>query len=135
MKPCRGSGGATGAAAGEATGTLSSSGGFARSFTSRLPRLEIDARIDPGVGQVRDQVYQEPEKREDVEVREHHRIVAVDDRLERQQAEPVEREDRLDQERAGEEGVDEGAGKARDDDQHGVAEDVPVQHPALGEAL
>ena len=51
------------------------------------------------------------------------------------QAEAVEREDGLDQQRAREEGVDEGAGKAGDDQQHGVAEHVAVEHLALVEAL
>src|SRR5829696_8966333 len=59
--------------------------------TSRLPSLEIDPRIDPGVGEVRNQVHDEAEEREDVEVGEHDRIVAVDDRLERQKAQSVER--------------------------------------------
>src|SRR3954470_1486113 len=64
---------------------------------SRLPGLEIDAGIDPGVGEVGEEVHHEAEKREDVEVREHHRVVAIDDRLEGEEAEPVEGEDRLDE--------------------------------------
>ena len=75
------------------------------------------------------------DQREDVEVGEDHRIVAVEHRAEAEQAEPIEREDVLDQQRAGEEGRDEGAGKAGDDDQHGIAEDVAVEHLPLGQAL
>src|SRR3984893_743815 len=95
-----------------------------RSSTSDLPGLEVDARIDPGIGEVGDQVHHEPEQGEDKERREHHRIVAVEQALEAEQAETVERKDRLDQERAGEEGANERARKARNDDQHGVAENV-----------
>ena len=82
-----------------------------RSSTSDLPRLEIDARIDPGVGEVGDQVHHQPDQREDVERREHHRIVAVEHALEAEQPEPVEREDRLDQQRAGEEACTNAPGK------------------------
>ncbi len=88
-----------------------------------------------GVGEVGDQVHHQPEQREDVERREHHRIVAVEHRLEAEQPQPVEREDRLDQQRAGEEGADEGARKSGDDDQHGVAEDVAVEHLPVGQPL
>ena len=42
----------------------------------------------------------QPDQREDVERAEHDRVVAVDRRLEAEQAEPVEREDHLDQQRA-----------------------------------
>src|ERR1043166_5534049 len=99
-----------------------------RASTSDLPRLEIDARIDQHVGQVADEIHREREQREDIEVREHDRIVAVEHAFETEQSEAVEREDRLDQQRAGEEGVDEGAGEARDHDQHRVAEDVTVEN-------
>src|SRR6516225_3127527 len=103
--------------------------------TSNLPRFEIDARIDPGVGQVGDQVHDHADKREDVKRREHHRIVAVKHAFEAEQAESVEREDRLDQQRAGEEDVHEGTGKSGNDDQHGVAEYVPVQNLIARAAL
>ena len=55
----------------------------------------------------------EPEQREEVQRPQHHRIVAADDRLVAQKPESVEREQRLDQQRAREEGGDERGGKAR----------------------
>src|SRR6516164_10777524 len=87
-----------------------------RSSTSDLPRLEIDARINPGVGEVGDQVHQKPHQRQDVERGEHHRVITVEHALEAEQPDAVEGKDRLDQQRAGKEGVHEGAGKARDQD-------------------
>src|SRR5215210_981122 len=106
MKPSLGRGGATGLAAGETTGMLS--------FISSLPRVEIDAGVDPRVGEVRDQVHGEADEREDVQVGEHDRIVAVHDGFEREQPEPIEGKDRLDEKRAREEGADESSGEARD---------------------
>src|ERR1700685_3391134 len=44
------------------------------SSTSDLPRLEIDARIDPGVGQVGNQIHDQAGGRENIEIGEHHRI-------------------------------------------------------------
>jgi len=52
------------------------------SSNSNLPRLEIDARIDPGVSQVGNQINDEADEREDIEVGEHNRIVAVEHTLE-----------------------------------------------------
>src|SRR5882757_6143251 len=43
-----------------------------RSSTSDLPGLEVDARIDPGIGEVGDQVHHQPEQREYIECREYH---------------------------------------------------------------
>src|SRR5262245_51892597 len=102
-----------------------------RSSSSHLPRLEVDARIDPGIGEVGNQVHQEADQRHDVEGGEHHRVVAVEHALEAEQSEAVEREDGLDQQRPGKEGVHERGGKTGDHDQHGVAEDVPIEHLAL----
>src|ERR1700749_2540035 len=99
----------TTAPAGAADGTA------VRASTSHLPRLEIDARIDPGVGEVGDQIDHEADQRKDVERRKHHGVVAVEHALEAEQPQAVEREDRLDQERAGEEGAHERSGKAVDD--------------------
>src|SRR5271154_5993593 len=59
------------------------------SSNSNLPRLEIDARIDPGVSQVGNQINDEADKREDIEVGEHDRIVAVEYALEAQKPEPI----------------------------------------------
>src|SRR5690606_23344020 len=99
--------------------------------SSGLPRFEVDAGIDEGVGQVADEVHQEAEEREEEERAEHDRIVAVDGRLEAEQAQAVEREDHLDQHRAGEEDADERRRESGDDDEHGVAEDVAIEHPPL----
>src|SRR5262249_32817148 len=65
----------------------------------------------------------------DVEGAEHNRIVAVNGGVEAEQTQTIERENHLDQKRAGEEDADEGRGNSGDDDQHGVAKDVAVQHP------
>ena len=51
------------------------------------------------------QINDEAEQRENIEIGEDHRIIAVDDRFEGEKPEPVEREDRLDQQRAGEKGA------------------------------
>src|SRR3984893_2967444 len=103
--------------------------------TSDLPRLEIDARIDPGIGQVGNQIHDQADESENVEIGEYHRIVAVEHAFEAEQAEAVEREYRLDQQRAGKERADEGGRKAGDHQHHGGAEDVAVQHLQLGAAL
>src|ERR1700731_359411 len=84
------------------------------SSTSDLPRFEIDARIDPGIGQVGNQVNDQADEGKNVEVGEHHRIIAVEHAFEAEQAQPVEREYRLDQQRAGKERADEGGRKAGD---------------------
>ena len=55
----------------------------------------------------------EPDQREQKEAAEHDRIVAADDRFVREQAQPVEREQGLDQERAAEERADEGRRESR----------------------
>ena len=91
--------------------------------------------IDPGIGEIGEQVDHEAEQREDIERREHDGIVAVQHAFEAEQAEAVEREDGLDQQRAGEEDAHERAGKAGDDQQHGVAEDVAVEDLAVVAAL
>ena len=65
-------------------------------------------------------MHDEPDQGEHVEGPEQYRIVALDDGLVAQQAEAVQREDHLDQERAGKQDADERGGKAGDDDQHGV---------------
>ena len=44
-------------------------------------------------------------------------------------------EDHFDQQGAGEKNAHEGGGKAGDHDQHGVAEDMPVEHPPFGQPL
>src|SRR5215475_1284149 len=106
-----------------------------RSSTSYLPRLEVDARINPGIGEVGEEVHHQADQRHDVEGREHHRVIAIEHALETEQPDTVERENGLDQQRAGKEGVHEGAGEAGDHDQHGVAKNVPIEHLPLGAAL
>src|SRR5215467_1870025 len=106
-----------------------------RASTSDLPRLEVDPRIDPRVRQVRDQVHDNANEREDVERSEHHRVVAIENALETEEAQPVERENSFDQQRAREERVHESRRKSGNDDQHGIAENVSVEHLVARAAL
>jgi len=53
-------------------------------------RGEVDARVDQHVGQVADQFQEQADQCEDVERGEHNRVVAVDRRLEAEEAETVE---------------------------------------------
>ena len=64
---------------------------------SHLPRFKIDARIDPCVGEVGEQIHHEAEQRKNIEIGKDHRIIAVDDRFIREQAQAIERENTLDQ--------------------------------------
>src|SRR5918999_5798935 len=102
-----------------------------RAAPSDFPRLKIDPGIDPHVSEVGDQTHHKAHEGEDEQRAEHDRIVAVEHAFEAEQAEAVEREDGLDQQRAGEECTNERTGKARDYDQHGVAEDMAVEHLPL----
>src|SRR4051812_1066460 len=106
-----------------------------RASTSNLPRLEVDAWVDPGVGEIGQKIHRKPDQRENIERGKHHRVVAVEHAFEAEQAEAVEREDGLDQQRTGEECVHEGARKAPDHDQHRVAKDVAIEHLPGGAAL
>src|SRR3984885_11299878 len=105
------------------------------SSPSALPRFEIDARIDPGIGQVGDQIHDQADEGENIEIGEHHRIVAVEHAFEAEQAQTVEREYGLDQQRAGKERADEGGREAGNHQHHGVAENVAVEHLGFGAAL
>src|SRR6476469_7984815 len=71
--------------------------GFVRAlcccFSSHVPLLEIDARVDGDVSQIADQVEHQPKQGEHVERAEHYRVVAVDHRLITEQAQAVERKD------------------------------------------
>src|SRR5262245_65537569 len=87
-----------------------------RSSTSYLPRLEVDARINPGIGEVGEEVHHQADQRHDVEGREHHRVIAIEHALETEETDAVERENSFDQKRAGKEGMHEGAGEGRDTD-------------------
>src|ERR1700733_307591 len=125
------SGTASRLAAGVSTGFSSS----ALTSTSHLPRLEVDARINPGVGQIGNQIHDKADEGENVEIGEHHRIIAVEHALEAQQSETVERENGFDQKRAGEKGADKRCGKPGDHQQHGITENVAVEHLPLAAAL
>src|SRR5262245_2420200 len=98
--------------------TAAVSGGLipVRASTSDLPRLEVDARIDPRVGKVGNQIHDHADKREDIECGEHDRIVAIEHALEAKQPKTVERENRFDQQRAREEGVHESGWEACNND-------------------
>src|SRR4051812_23127782 len=91
-----------------------------RASTSNLPRLKVDARVDPGVGEVGQEIHRKPDQRENIERGKHHRIVTIEHAFKAEQTKAIEREDGFDQQRAGEECVHEGAWKARDHDQHRV---------------
>src|SRR5262245_16064964 len=82
-----------------------------RASMSGLADRKVDARVDQCIGQIGDQVHDQPQQREDVEVGKHDRIIAVEHALEAQQSQPVERKDCFDQQRTGEERVDESAWK------------------------
>src|SRR3546814_12767812 len=66
---------------------------------SGLPAFEIDARVDQGVGQVADQLPHQYEQGEEAEGDEHHRVVAVDCRLDAEQYETHKGAEHLDQQR------------------------------------
>src|SRR5690348_4284836 len=104
-----------------ATAVISGFSAAMRASMSRLARAEVDPWIDERIGQVGNQSDHEADECKDIEVREHDRVVAVEHALEAQQPEPVERENRLDQEGTGEKGVNEGTGEAGNDQEHSVA--------------
>src|SRR5262249_41001398 len=105
------------------------------SKASDLPRLEVDARIDQCIDKIGHQVNDEPEQRKNVERGKYDRIVAINHALEAQEPQAIERENRLDQQRTREESVDESAGEAGDDQQHGIAEHVAIEDLALSQPL
>src|SRR3546814_8528969 len=94
-----------------------------------LPSLEVDARIDNGIHDVADDVHQQAQQGEEVERAEHHRVVAVERRLEAEQPQPVQREDHLDEQRATEQHAHQGSGETGDDQQNRIANNVAVKHP------
>jgi hypothetical protein len=61
------------------------------------PCGEVDPGVDQHIGQITDQLQQQPNQGEDVEGAKHDRVVTVDRRLEAEQTETVERKDHLDQ--------------------------------------
>ena len=87
------------------------------------------------VHDVADDAHDQTQQGEEIQGREHHRIIAGQGRVEAQQAEPVERENDFGQQRTGEQNADERAGEPGDHDQHGIAEHMPVQNLSFGQAL
>src|SRR4029079_3321903 len=77
-----GGGSATTGEVGSGVGAVS----LTRASTLDLPRLEIDPRIDPGVGEIGDQVHHETDQRKNIERGEHHRIIAVEHAFKSKQA-------------------------------------------------
>src|SRR6476660_2383199 len=100
-----------------------------------LARLEIDPRIDPRIGEVGKEIHEKTEQRKYEQIGKDDGVVAIDDRLEREQAQSVERKNGLDQKRTGEEGTYERTRKARHDDQHGIAENVAIENLAPAQSL
>src|SRR5215469_6329426 len=70
----------SGLAKGSGAGTRAWAG--VRWSISDLPGLKVDARIDPRVGEIGNQVHHESQQREQIERGEHHRIVAIEHALE-----------------------------------------------------
>src|SRR5262245_12317124 len=66
-----------------------------RASMSDLPRLEVDAWIDPGVGEIGDQLQQQSEQGENIKVGKYDWIIAIEHAFEAEQSEAVEGEDRL----------------------------------------
>src|SRR5262249_54466617 len=106
------------------------SGGLtpARASTSNLPRLEVDARIDPRVSEIGYQVHDHANERENIERGEYHRIVTIQNTFKAKQAKPIERENGFDEQRTGEEGMHERRRKAGDHNQHRVSKNMAIEH-------
>src|SRR6185437_6187236 len=113
----------------DASGVAAASGLIpVRASTSDRSRLEIDARVDPCVSQIGNQVNDHADQRKYVKRGKDDGIVAVENTFEPEQADAIERKNCFDQKRSREKGVYEGGGKTGDNDEHGVAEDVAVKH-------
>src|SRR5580704_17423179 len=80
VRPIGPAGSASGLSSSGMPGPISASTLLGRvlTSTSHLSRFEIDARIDPGIGEVGNQIYDEANQRENIEIGEHHRIIAVE---------------------------------------------------------
>src|ERR1700737_1016838 len=102
-----------------------------RSSISHLPRLEVDTRIHPGIGEIGQQVYRKSSQGKNVKRPKDHGVIAVEHALESEQPDPVEGEDGFDKKRAGKECVHKRAGKPGNYDQHGMAKHVAIEHLAL----
>src|SRR5262245_908299 len=106
-----------------------------RASTSDLSRLEVDARIDPRVSQIGNQIHDHADQRKYVERGEDDRIIPIENAFESKQADPIERKNRFDQKRPGKKGVHERGWEASDHDEHGIPEDMPVKHLIATTAL
>src|SRR6059058_2181277 len=99
-----------------------------------VPSSESDARVDPGVRQVNQEVHEDEDERDEHHERLRERVVAVGHRLDEEEAESVEVEHLLgDDEAAHEERELEGDhGEHR---QHRVLERVPRQDQLVPQSL
>src|SRR5689334_19920207 len=88
---------------------------------------ELHPRIDDYVQQIADQLHEQSDQREEVQRAEYDRVIAADQRLIRQEAQAIQREQGLDEDRSRKEGADEGCGKSGDDRDQRVAEHVLVE--------
>src|SRR5690349_4254097 len=100
--PCKGGGGGV-------------SGRRGAPSSGAVTSIEFDTRVYPDVTEVADQFGEQADQGKEVQRSEHHWVVPPDHALVAEEAQAVQREQRFDQQRAGEEGADEGAGKAGDD--------------------
>src|SRR5262245_32586359 len=57
-----------------------------RASTSDLSRLEVDARVDPGVGQIGNQIHDHADQREYVKRGEDDRVISIEHAFEAKQA-------------------------------------------------
>src|SRR3989442_7110112 len=102
-----------------------------RVFGSALLR---DARVEEAVGQIDDQVDDDEGQGEDEHGALQEDVVAGEDRLDHETAEPRPREDRLGEHGAAHE-LARLQPEQRDERGGGVAERVPAEHPPLAHAL
>src|SRR5438034_11479628 len=102
----------------------------------RRPRsaLSADAGIEEAVREIDDQVDDDEGQREDEHRALEQDVVAGEDRLNHETAEPRPREDRLDQDGAAHE-LARLQPEQREDRDEGVAQRVPTEHPHLADAL
>ena len=95
----------------------------------------MNARIDPRIRNIRHQFRQQTHQREHIQRSHHHRIIALHHRLVGKQPQPVEREQGFNQQAAGEKRADKGSGKAGNQRNHRVAENVFPQNLLFRQTL
>mmetsp|Transcript_27561 Transcript_27561/g.51080 ORF Transcript_27561/g.51080 Transcript_27561/m.51080 type:complete len:350 (+) Transcript_27561:3582-4631(+) len=96
---------------------------------SAFPLLKINPRIHKHIHQVGQDPDDQADQTKDKQRAKNHRIVPCHGGLKAQPAKAVEREDRLDQNRAAKEHANKHRRKTCNHNQHGVAEHVAVKHP------